>query len=64
MARTKQTARRSVLSHDDEAVPCIWYFDGTNGDARLLTIVDDFLISETKTSSYSIADATRSTPSK
>ena len=42
----------------DEAVPCIWYFDGTNGDARLLTIVDDFLISETKTSSYSIADAT------
>ena len=42
----------------DEAVPCLWYFDGKEGDARMLTIVDDFMISESCDSSYGIADAT------
>ena len=42
----------------DEAVPCMWYFNGTEGDARMITIVDDFLISESFESGYSIADAT------
>ena len=40
-----------------ETVPALFTFDGANGnDARLLTIVDDFLISEAK--GTAIADAT------
>ena len=31
-----------------EGVPCMWHFRGVDSDVRLLTIVDDILISETR----------------
>ena len=40
-----------------EGVPCLWIFEGKGVDARMLTKVDDFLISETRGSSV-ITDAT------
>lgn len=40
----------------DEAVPCLWYFNGPESDARLLTVVDDFLISDSF--GYDVAEAT------
>ena len=41
----------------DECVPCLFHFETADGDAQLITCVDDFLISE-PTGSYRIADET------
>ena len=41
----------------DECVPCLWHFETADGDAQMITCVDDFLISE-PSSSYRIADET------
>ena len=39
-----------------EGVPCLWTFQGEHSDVRLLTIVDDFMISETE-GHHEISDA-------
>ena len=41
-----------------EGVPALWTFQGLTGDAHLITIVDDLLFSESKSSGYSIAEIT------
>lgn len=41
-----------------ENVPALWTFSSPEGDARLITIVDDLLFSESKTSGYSISERT------
>jgi hypothetical protein len=41
-----------------EAVPGMFTHDSTHGTAILLTVVDDFLISEPKSAKHSISDAT------
>ena len=39
-------------------IPCAWHFTSERGDARLLTIVDDLLISESASSEMSITNDT------
>jgi hypothetical protein len=41
-----------------ENVPALWTFTSAEGDARLLTIVDDLLFSESKATNYSISERT------
>jgi len=41
-----------------ENVPALWTFTGPEGDARLITIVDDLLFSESKSSGYAISERT------
>jgi hypothetical protein len=41
-----------------EGVPALWTFSGPEGDARLITIVDDLLFSESSSSAYSISERT------
>lgn len=41
-----------------EAVPCMWRYQSGEGDAVLITIVDDLLISESKESSCAITNRT------
>jgi hypothetical protein len=41
-----------------ENVPAMWRFTSPDGDAVLITIVDDLLISESESSGYSITDRT------
>ena len=36
----------------------MWYFNGPEGDACMITIVDDFAISESRESKHAITDAT------
>ena len=41
-----------------EGVPALWIFSSPEGECRLVTVVDDLLFSESKSSGYSIADRT------
>lgn len=41
-----------------ENVPALWTFTGPEGDCLLITIVDDLLFSESKSSGYSISERT------
>ena len=41
-----------------ENVPALWLYSGADGDAHLITIVDDLLFSESKQSGYGISEKT------
>ena len=41
-----------------ENVPACWWYKGAEGDATLITIVDDMLFSESRESNYSISERT------